>query len=163
MVKTKAQVKMQEVMLTLYHASCTESALKKVFNERPFKISPKKSDVWSRKDSQEEEIGLKFIESSSSSNKRKAKPGIEEITAGNQDNSEIPEGRLACPFKTVIRAIGTLVLQNFEIQEDAIGYLAIGLQILVNLFKENISSIFGIKPVINVVDVVIVLHYCLQG
>ncbi|GBN76181.1 hypothetical protein AVEN_222474-1 [Araneus ventricosus] len=103
------------------------------------------------------------LDNPSSSNKRKAKPGTEEITAGNQDNSEIPEGRLACPFKTVIRAIGTLVLQNFEIQEDAIGYLAIGLQILVNLFKENISSIFGIKPVINVVDVVIVLHYCLQG
>ncbi|GBN76183.1 hypothetical protein AVEN_222475-1 [Araneus ventricosus] len=29
----KTQVKMQEVMLTVYHASCIESALKKVFTD----------------------------------------------------------------------------------------------------------------------------------
>ncbi|GBM20300.1 hypothetical protein AVEN_195862-1 [Araneus ventricosus] len=83
------------------------------------------------------------LESSSSSNKRKAKPGTKEMTAGNQENFEMPEGRLACPFKAGIREIG---LQNF-----------------LNLFAKNITAIFGINPEINVEDVVIVLHYCLQG
>ncbi|GBM20301.1 hypothetical protein AVEN_195863-1 [Araneus ventricosus] len=85
------------------------------------------------------------------------------MTAGNQENFEMPEGRLTCTFKAGIKAIGTPVLQNFDIQENAIGYLAIGLQNFVNLFAENITAIFGIKPEINVEDVVIVLHYCLQG